>query len=117
MRGPEALWSIARSDLLDRVMSVEMARLLGSTFAKADVLGALAARVELAERMAAHSWLVIEDARRAGASWDEIDAATGARAPGDSQAEYNATLALQRDLGLVEADRCDPGGPDSETTR
>ena len=101
----------ASTDVLAAVVDVEIAALLGRTPSKDEALLALAARRELEDRMRRHRWLAIETARRAGATWSEIAAATGVR-PVDARRLYETTLARQKALGYAEPHRADAGGPE-----
>jgi hypothetical protein len=67
----------ASTDVLAAVVEVEMAVFRGQVPTKHEALLALAARRELEERMRRHLWLSMETARKVGASWAEIAAATG----------------------------------------
>jgi len=109
--GPVPLWQWATSDVLGVVIDVEMARQVGRPVDKAQLLGALAARQELVERMIRPRWLAMEAARGAGASPAEVDAALGGP-PGAARREYERVLARQKSFGLVDAERVDPGLPD-----
>jgi hypothetical protein len=104
------LWKRSSAEVLALVTDVDMDVLLGRPVTKDRALAALAARVELAERMR-RRWLATETARAAGATWTEIDTALGYQ-PGDAQLEYQTALSQQKKLGLVAADRCDPCIPD-----
>ena len=101
----------ASTDVLAAVVDVEIAALLGRAPTKGEALLALAARVELEDRMRRHRWLAIETARRAGASWAEIATAVGVK-PADARRLYEATLARQKAFGYAEPDRHDPGVPE-----
>lgn len=103
------------AELIELVLDAEIAWRLGRTPTRAEMLEALAARAELIDRFTRWRWLAIEDARRAGASWPEVDAAVGASRPGTARAEYEAKLRLQKELGLVSQDRCDPGRSEAPT--
>lgn len=102
------LWPRASSELLKLVVDAEVTELLGRRLEQAAALRALAARVELADRLGRHRWLAIESARRAGASWEDIDAAFGV-GPGGARREYEQVLSRQKSLGLADARRADPG--------
>lgn len=101
----------ASTDVLAAVVDVEIAVLLGRTPSKDEALRALAARVELEDRMRRHRWLAMETARKVGASWAEIAAAVGV-GPADARRLYEATLGRQKAFGYTEPDRHDPGVPE-----
>jgi hypothetical protein len=101
----------ASSDVLAAMVDVEIAVLLRRTPSKADALLALAARRELEDRMRRHRWLAMETARKAGASWAEIAAATGIDAAA-ARRLYEHTLGGQKASGYAEPHRADPGGPE-----
>jgi hypothetical protein len=63
----------ATTEVVRLVVDVELDRLLGHRIAKDQALSALAARQEIEQRMRGQRWLPIETARRAGATWREID--------------------------------------------
>jgi hypothetical protein len=105
------LWQQAASEVLTLVVETELARLLGRKVEKPELLAALAARRELADRMNRHRWLAIEAARSAGASWAEIDVALDAKA-GAGRREYETVLARQKAFGFVDTNRADPGRPE-----
>jgi hypothetical protein len=92
------------------VVDAEVSEMLGRRLERAVALEALAARAELADRLGRHRWLAFESARRAGASWADIDAAADL-GPGEARREYERVLASQKSLGLADALRADPGGP------
>jgi hypothetical protein len=100
----------AYHSLVERVLDAELVRPEGGTLDKATMLSALVARRELVHRLVRWRWIAIEDARAAGASWAEIDAALG-MAPGRSRLEYERRLAAQIRHGLCSPDRRDPGPP------
>jgi hypothetical protein len=106
------LWQRASTEVLQIVVDAELASLLGRGLDKDRALAALAARQELAERMRSHGWLAIEAARAAGAPWAEIDTALGVAA-GTARDEYESTLTGQKDLGLADRGRGDPGPPEA----
>lgn len=107
--GP-GLWRRASSELLEVIVDAEVTEMLGRRLERAVALEALAARAELADRLGRHRWLAFESARRAGASWADIDAAADL-GPGEARREYERVLASQKSLGLADARRADPGGP------
>lgn len=107
----QSLGKRSSSEVLALVIEPEIDALLGEPITKDRALLALAARQELAERMSRHRWLAIEAASALGATSDEIDTALGYR-PGLARHEYQNTLSCQRDLGLIAADRHDPGPPE-----
>lgn len=98
----------ASSELLNLIVDARNAELLGHAIEPAVALDALAARAELTDRFRHHRWLAVETARRAGASWDAIDAALGVPT-GAARREYETALARQKAFGLVAPDRADPG--------
>lgn len=104
--GPLDRW--AASDVLAAVVDVEMAVFLGRPPSKDDALLALAARREMEDRMRRHRWIAIETTRRAGATWAEIDTATGMKV-GDARRLYETTLGRQKAFGFAEPARHDPG--------
>jgi hypothetical protein len=101
----------ASTDVLAAVLDVEIAVLLRRTPSKADALLALAARRELEDRMRRHRWPAMEMARKAGAGWAEIAAASGIDAPA-ARRLYEQTLGRQKAFGYAEPHRADPGGPE-----
>ena len=103
-----------RSDheLVELMSSVDWSRMLHEPVSKDEVLEALSARAELIDRLVRWRWLVLEHSRAAGAAWVEVDDAARL-ARGDAKAEYEAVLSRQRELGLVDADRADPGSLES----
>jgi len=103
---------VASSELLARVRNTDIAVLLGEELDKATLLAALAARGELTQRLRGGRWLALEAARAGGASWAEIDAAEARWESGSAREHYERALALQRDYGLVDPKRCDPGPPE-----
>jgi hypothetical protein len=106
---PLYLW--ASTDVLAAVVDVELAVFLGRPPAKDDTLMALAARRELEDRMRRHLWLAMETARKAGATWAEIDEAADMDAR-DARRLYERTLAGERVSGVAEPRRHDPGRPE-----
>jgi hypothetical protein len=101
----------ASTDVLAAVVDVELAVFLGRPPAKADTLGALAARRELEDRMRRHRWLAMETARKAGATWAEIGDAAGMDPP-DAQRLYEGALAGHKASDLAEPRRYSPGEPE-----
>ena len=101
----------ASTDVLAVVVDVEIAVLLRRTPSKDEALLALAARRELEDRMRRHRWLAMETARKAGASWAEIAAASGMDASA-ARRLYEQTLRRQEAFGYAEPHRADPGGPE-----
>jgi hypothetical protein len=79
---------------------------------KEEALLALAARRELEDRMRRHRWLAMETARKAGASWAEIAAASGMDASA-ARRLYEQTLGRQEAFGYAEPHRVEPGPPAS----
>jgi hypothetical protein len=100
----------ATTEVVRLVVDVEIDRLLGHHIAKEQALTALAARQEIEQRMRRHRWLAIETARRAGATWREIDHTLG-RQPGQSRLEHQQTLDRQKAFGLACPSHQDPGVP------
>ena len=101
----------ASTDVLAAVVDAELARFTRDGPTKQQALLALAARRELEDRMRRHRWLAMEAARKSGASWAEIAAASG-MAPNEARRLYEATLARQKAFGHAEAHRADPGVPE-----
>jgi hypothetical protein len=101
----------ASTDVLAAVVDVEIAVLLRRVPSKDEALLALAARRELEDRMRRHRWLAMETARKAGASWAEIAAASGMDASA-ARRLYEHTLGGQKASGYAEPHRADPGGPE-----
>jgi hypothetical protein len=101
----------ASTDVLAAVVDVEIAVLLRRVPSKDEALLALAARRELEDRMRRHRWLAMETARRSGASWAEIAAASGMDASA-ARRLYEQTLGRQEAFGYAEPHRVDPGGPE-----
>lgn len=97
--------------MLAAVVDVEIASLMRRRLSKGEALLALAARRELEDRMRRHRWLAMETARKAGASWAEIATAAGLPVV-RARRLYETALAQQKSLGLADAHRVDPGGPE-----
>ena len=84
------LWKRSSAEVLALVTDVDMDVLLGRPVTKDRALAALAARVELAERMRRRS-PATETARASGASWTEIDTSLRYQ-PGDAQLEPDGAV-------------------------
>lgn len=105
------------AELVEMVLDAELAAPLGRPLDRAGALEALEARAELIERLTRRRWLAVGQARDAGASWDEIEAAARSPRRGLARYEYVTKLARQQRLGLRHPRRAAPddiGPPDPD---
>ena len=105
---PLPLWQQATTEVVAKVVDTEIEVLLAHPITAEQALTALAARQEIIDRFIRHRWLAMETARRAGATWQDIDR-TLERPPGQSQREYQTVLARQQQFGLRPAEGHQPG--------
>jgi hypothetical protein len=98
---------VSATDVLD----VEMAVFKGHAPNKQEALLALAARRELENRMRRHLWLSMETARKVGASWAEIAAATGMSTAQARRLLFERSAAY-RTVSPADANHTPSMGPD-----